>query len=84
MPGSFLWFFSCSFSDGKGTVAGAVGMWESRQRFPRAGERRETRFWFSSFSTARHFHGASRFSCALALLAEAEEELALGFLHEPG
>jgi len=30
------------------------------------------------------FHGALRFSCALTLVPEAEEEFPLGFLHSPG
>src|SRR5450755_2275503 len=57
-------------------------MWKSRRAISKGcGTRRETRFWFSSFSTARHFHGAPRFSCAFSLLAESEEELPLGVLH---
>src|ERR1700733_15441347 len=40
-------------------VAGAAGMWESRQRFPRArGQRWKTCFWFSSLSIARHFRSS--------------------------
>lgn len=41
-----------------GFVVGAVAMWESRLvRFPRArGHGGKTCFWFSSVSTARHFH----------------------------
>ena len=59
MPGSFLWVFRFCFH--KELIIGAVGMWESRSDFQGRWERRETWFWFSSFSTARHFHGAPRF-----------------------
>jgi hypothetical protein len=48
------------------------------------GKRRETWFWFSSISTARHFHGAPRFSRASPLLLEAEKQRWLGGLHELG
>jgi hypothetical protein len=38
-------------------IVAAVGMWKIAQRFPRAvGKRGETVVWFSSLSTARHFH----------------------------
>jgi len=42
--------------EGKRIVVGAVGMWESRSDFQGRWETRETCFWFSSFSIARHFH----------------------------
>jgi hypothetical protein len=48
--------------------------------FEGLGKRRETAVWFSSFSMARHFHGAPRFPCAFSLLAKSEEELPLGLL----
>jgi len=42
---------------GKGRiVVGVVEMWESRSDFQGRWETRETWFWFSWFSTARHFH----------------------------
>ena len=63
---------------------GAVGMWESQQRFPRAvGNERETWFWFSSLSTARHFHSAPQFSYGLAFRLKAEKQKPLGVLHLP-
>ena len=42
--------------EGERIVVGAVGMWESRSDFQGRWETRETCFWFSSFSIARHFH----------------------------
>ena len=71
---------------------------EIAQRYPRAVDdggkldveidlpaRREESF--PPASTARHFHGAPRFSCVgsscgFPLLTEAKEQLALGGLHE--
>src|SRR5437016_523340 len=43
-------------------VVGAVEMWESRQRFPRAvGNEGKPGFGFPRFPSARHFHGAPEF-----------------------
>jgi hypothetical protein len=84
MPGSFLWFFLVRFRIKKGPEP---ARWECGNRGAISKgrwERRETWFWFSSFSTARHFHGAPPVSCALALLPESEKELSFGFLHLPG
>ena len=52
-------------------VVGAVGMWESRSDFQGRWETRETRFWFSSFPIARHFHSPSAVA-RRGLLAEAK------------
>src|SRR6266849_2010786 len=44
------------------------GPWECGNRVAISkgwGKQRETWFWFSSFSTARHFHGPPRFPHAL-------------------
>src|SRR5258708_14716445 len=46
----------------EGTVVGAVEMWKSRQRFPRAvGNEGKPDFGFPRFPSARHFHGAPGF-----------------------
>src|ERR1700678_2612681 len=61
-------------------MAGAAGMWKSRQRFPRArGQRWKTCFWFSSLSTPRHFRSPV-VSCD-SLLLEAGKKVPLRFLH---
>ena len=44
----------------EGLVVEAVEMWKSRSDFQGRWEERETSFWFSSLSTARHFHGRFR------------------------
>jgi len=46
--------------EGERIVVGAVGMWESHSDFQGRWETRETCFWFSSFSIARHFHSPVR------------------------
>ena len=57
------------FEVGNDNIAvAAVGMWKSR-RFAISkggGKREKTCFWFSSLSTARHFHGRSCRPNALA------------------
>src|ERR1700693_5535302 len=62
-------------------AAGAVGMWESRSDFQGLWEERETRFWFSSLSIARHFHGPPRFSSCATLVARSNQQLPFGLLH---
>ena len=61
------------FSEGTGHGS---ARWECGNRasdFQGQGETRETCFWFSSFSTARHFHGAPDSSCGFALLPKSEK-----------
>jgi hypothetical protein len=64
-------------------VVVAVGMWESPQRFPRAGGRVGKQFYrFPMLSTDRHFHGLyvsphNLFSvfCSFPAFAESETTL---------
>ena len=58
-------------------------MWEIAERFPRAVGTEGNRSWFSSLSTARHFHGAPGADCdgSGAPLGDADQELAFGALH---
>ena len=60
-------------------VVGAVGMWESRSDFQGRWEERHTWGWFSSLSTARHFHRPPP-SCAPPRL-ETGKQFVFGFLH---
>lgn len=82
MLGSFLWVFLVVFGMNIGIAVGAVGMWKSRSDFQGRGKTKGNLVLvFLRFSTARHFHGAPRFSCYFPLLPEAHKQLVLGLLH---
>jgi len=75
----------------KRRAAGAVGMWKTRERFPRAvgsggkparSAHRASEGGFPRLSTARHFHGASGSRAGSgAAGADAAHQLTFGTLH---